>query len=81
MMKVKKKIYLKIWSKIKNQIIIYNSITYNSEDCNEKYFINTSKLHNVAIVVKAVFHESKKFYLQVFRDEYIYKLWIILYLW
>ena len=31
----------------------------------------------IAILVLAVFHENNKYYLQVFLDECLYKLWII----
>ena len=37
----------------------------------------TIKIHNMIIVVRAVFHENNKYYPQVFLDECLYKLWII----
>ena len=39
--------------------------------------IKTIEIHNAAIVVRAVFHENNKYYLQVFLDEYLYELGII----
>ena len=32
----------------------------------------TKEIHNVTIVVRAVFHENKKYYPQVFLDECLY---------
>ena len=37
----------------------------------------TLELHIMTVVVKAVFYEDKKYYLQVFLDECFYKLRII----
>ena len=37
----------------------------------------TIKIHSMIIVSRAVFYENKTFYLQVFLDEYLYKLWVI----
>ena len=34
----------------------------------------TIEIHNVAIVVKAVFHENNKYYAQGFVDECLYEL-------
>ena len=34
----------------------------------------TLELKNIAIVVRAVFHEDNKYCRQVFLDEYLYKL-------
>ena len=34
----------------------------------------TLELKNMAIVVRAVFHEDNKYYPQVFLDEHLYKL-------
>ena len=30
------------------------------------------EIHNATIVVRTIFHENKKIYLQVFLDEYLY---------
>ena len=35
------------------------------------------EIPTMTIVVRAVFHENNKYYLQVFLDECLYKLWII----
>ena len=82
-MKVKKKNYEKLWSKIKYLI---RSITKNSDDYDEKYMkikfdsdddlpLNeTIKIHNMTIVVKAMFYENNKYYRQAFLDEFIYEL-------
>ena len=73
-MKAKKyfKKYEELWSKIRNLI---RSITKNSDDYDEKYtklkfdldddlpFNETKEIHDVAIVVRAVFHENNKYYL------------------
>ena len=81
-MKVKKK-NEELWSKIKDLI---RSITKNSDDYDEKYMkINfdsdddltlneTIKIHNMTIVVKAMFYENNKYYQQAFLDEFIYEL-------
>ena len=34
----------------------------------------TLELYNMTIVVWSIFHEDKKYYLQVFLDECLYKL-------
>ena len=72
-----------LWSKIKDLI---RSITKNSDDYDEKYMkINfdsdddltlneTIKIHNMTIVVKAMFYENNKYYQQAFLDEFIYEL-------
>ena len=63
---------------------LIRSITKNSDDYDEKYMkikfasdddlpLNkTKEIHNVTIVVRAVFHENKKYYPQVFLDECLY---------
>ena len=80
-MKVKKN--EELWSKIKDLI---RSITKNSDDYDEKYMkikfdsdddlpLNeTIKIHNMTIVVKAMFYENNKYYRQAFLDEFIYEL-------
>ena len=79
--KIKK--YEKLWSKIKHLI---RSITKNSDHYDEKYmkvkFNSDSELPlnkiieipSMIIVVRAVFHENKKYYRQDFLDECLYKL-------
>ena len=47
-------------------------IKFNSDD--ELPLNKTREIHNATIVVRAVFHENKKYYLQVFLDECLYKL-------
>ena len=37
----------------------------------------TIEIHSIIIVLRAVFHENKKYYPQVFLDECLYKLGII----
>ena len=37
----------------------------------------TLELHNMKIVVRAVFQEDNKYHPQVLLYEYLYKLWII----
>ena len=61
-------------------------ITKNSNDSDKKFMkikINsdadlplnkTIEIHEVTIVVRAVFHENNKYYLQVFSDECLYEL-------
>ena len=75
--------YEEIWSKIKHLI---GSITKNSDDYDEKYMtikINqddelplnkTTEISSMIIVVRAVYHENKKYYAQQFLDECFYKL-------
>ena len=62
------------------------SVTKNSDDYDEKYMkikfdsdddspLNeTIKIHNMTIVVKAMFYENNKYYRQAFSDEFIYEL-------
>ena len=39
----------------------------------EKLPLNkTLEISSVAIVIRAVFHENNKYYLQIFLDEYLY---------
>ena len=70
--------------KSKNNYI--RTVANNSDDCDEKYMkikfnldddlpLNeTLELHNMAIVVRAVFHEGNKYCPQGFLDEFLYKL-------
>ena len=75
-----------MWSKIRDLI---RSITKNSDDYDEQYMkikfnpddklpLNkTTEMPSMTIVVRAVFHENNKYYLQNFLDECLYKLSII----
>ena len=47
-------------------------IKFNSDDSLPPNKI--LKLHNLAIVVRSVFQENKKYYTQVFLDESLYEL-------
>ena len=63
---------------------IVRSITKNSDDYDEKYMkvrfnldeelpLNkTLEISSMAIVIRAVFHENNKYYLQIFLDECLY---------
>ena len=72
--------YEELRSKIRDLI---RSITKNSDDYDEK-FINiktdlddvnkTTEIHNVIIVVRAIFHENNKYYSEVFLDECLCKI-------
>ena len=82
-MKVNKKIYEELRSKIKNLI---KSITKKSDDNDENYMkikfdsddelpLNKMmEIRSMIIIVRAVFHENNKYYPQVFFDECLYKL-------
>ena len=50
-------------------------IKCNSDD--ELPLNKTIQTPRMKIVLRAVFHENNKYYLQVFLDECLYKLWII----
>ena len=50
-------------------------IKFNSDD--DLPLNKTIKVPSMTIVVRAVFHEHNKYYLQVFWDEYLYQLRII----
>ena len=77
---------VKLWSKIRDLI---RPVTKNTDDYDEKYMkikfdlddelpLNkTIEIRSMIIVVRAVFHGNNKYYLQVFLDECLYKLWII----
>ena len=77
------KIYEEFWSKITDLIRL---ITKHPDDYNEKYMkirfdfddelpLNkTIEIHSMIIAARAVFHESNKYYPQVFLDECLYKL-------
>ena len=78
-----KKNYEELWGKIKD---LNTSITKSSDDFDEKYMkikfnsddelpLNkTIEIPTMTIVVRAVFHENNKYYLQVFLDEFLYKI-------
>ena len=75
--------YEELWNKIRDLI---GSITRNSDDYDEKYvkikfnlddklpLNKTIEIRSMIIVVRAVFHEINKYYVQVFLDEILYKL-------
>ena len=77
---------VKLWSKIRDLV---RPVTKNTDDYDEKYMkikfdlddelpLNkTIEIRSMIIVVRAVFHGNNKYYLQVFLDECLYKLWII----
>ena len=50
-------------------------IKFNSDD--DLPLNKTIKVPSMTIVVRAVFHEHNKYYLQLFWDEYLYQLRII----
>ena len=72
-----------MWSKVRDLI---KSVITKSDDYDEKYIkikfdsddelpLNkTIKIPIITIVVRAVFHENNKYYLQVFLDECLYKI-------
>ena len=86
-MKAKKKLkkYGELWIKIRDQI---RSVTKNSDnyDYDEKYIkikidsddelpLNkTIEIPTIVIVVRAIFLENNKYYLQVFLDECLCKI-------
>ena len=65
---------------------LIRSISKNSDDYDEKYMkikfnsdhelplIKTIELPTMTIVVRVVFHENNKYYLQVFLNECLYEL-------
>ena len=79
--KIKK--YQELWSKMKDLI---RSITKNSVDYDEKYMkikfnsdhklpLNTViEIFSMVVVVRAIFHQNNKYYLQISLDECLYKL-------
>ena len=74
---------MELWDKIKDRI---KSTTNASGHYDEKYMkikFNSGdnlslskilKLYNLAILVRSPFQEEKKYYPQVFLDEYLYEL-------
>ena len=81
--------YNELWDEIKNEIETINGsetskhssaeydkdfmkIKFNSDD--NLPLNKTLKLHNMTIIIRSVFEEDGKFYLQVFLDECLYEL-------
>ena len=75
--------YTELWGEIKNLIKKINNkrcncdenyinIKFNSDD--NLLLSKIIKLHNMAIVIRSVFQEDKKYYQQVFSDECLHKL-------
>ena len=71
-----------LFNKIENTIkSIANNSDNNDETCikikfnsdGDLPFKKTLGLHNMVIVVKSIFHECNKYYLQVFLYEFLYK--------
>ena len=72
-----------MWSKVRDLI---KSVITKSDDYDEKYIkikfdsddelpLNkTIQIPIITIVVRAVFHENNKYYLQVFLEEYLYEM-------
>ena len=85
-MKAKKK-YEELWSKIRDLV---RSISKNSGGYDEKYMKikfnsddklppnKTIEIPTIRIVVRAVFHENNKYYLQVFLGECLYNCYIMI---
>ena len=48
------------------------NIKFNSDD--ELPLDKMIEIPSMIIAVRAVFHENNKYYLQIFLDEYLYKL-------
>ena len=72
-----------MWSKVRDLIKL---VITKSDDYHEKYIkikfdsddelpLNkTIKIPIITIVVRAVFHENNKYYLQVFLEEYLHEI-------
>ena len=72
-----------MWSKVRDLIKL---VITKSDDYDEKYIkikfdsddelpLNkTIKIPIITIVVRAVFHENNKYYLQVFLEEYLHEI-------
>ena len=72
-----------MWSKVRDLI---KSVITKLDDYDEKYIkikfdsddelpLNkTIKIPIITIVVRAVFHENNKYYLQVFLEEYLHEI-------
>ena len=50
----------------------YVKIKFNSDD--QLLLNQTIEISTMTIVVRVFFHENSKYYLQVFLDEFLYKL-------
>ena len=83
-MRAKKKLKnIKNWIKIRD---LLSSITKNSDDYDKQYtkskfnsreklLLNkTIEIPTMAVVVRVIFYENNKYYLQVFLDKYLYKI-------
>ena len=68
------KTYEELWRKIRDLIssVTKNSADFNSDD--ELALNKTTEIDSMIIVVRAVFHENNKYYLQVFVGECMYIL-------
>ena len=53
----------------------YMIIKVNSDDDFSRY--NTLEPRNIIIIIRSAFHESNKYYRQVFSDKCLYKLKIV----
>ena len=81
--KVLKK-HMELWNKIKYLIKLINSSKegeYGKDFMKMKLNLDDNlplnkilKIHNMTIVIRSVFQEDVKYYLQVFLDEYLYEL-------
>ena len=81
--KVLKK-YTELWDGIKNEIEAINGSKegeYGKDfikikfDTDDNLPLNkTLKLHNMKIIIRSVFEEDGKFYLQIYFDECLYEL-------
>ena len=76
--------YIKLWDGIKNEI---ETINWGKEGKYGKDFMKikfdtddnlplnkTLKLHNMRIIIRSVFEEGGKFYLQIYLDDCLYEL-------
>ena len=52
------------------------NIKFNSDD--EIPLNKTIEFSSIIILIRAVFHVNNKYYPQIFWDECLYKLWIII---
>ena len=83
MKKKNKKKYEELWINFRDLI---RSITKISDDYDEKYIkdkfnsddelplTKMKELPSIIVAFGSVFHENNKYYLQVFLNEYLYKL-------
>ena len=85
-MKTKKylKKYTKLWDGIENETETKNGSKtgeYGKDfmkikfDTDDNLLLNkTLKLHNVTVIIRSVFEEDGKFYLQIYLNECLYEL-------